>query len=101
MIGGPRSVDLAEPAPDLRRGRVGQCGSVAKEHGRHGQIAVVDLSHNRCGIGMMVDVDLVEGDSSAIQLGLEPYAVAAPARGEEGWPVCGYQIHSHDMYNWA
>jgi len=50
---------------------------------------------------MMVDVDLVEGDSSAIQLGLEPYAVAAPARGEEGWPVCGYQIHSHGMYNWA
>jgi hypothetical protein len=27
--------------------------------------------------------------------------VAAPARGEEGWPVCGYQIHSHVMYNWA
>jgi hypothetical protein len=27
--------------------------------------------------------------------------VAAPARGEEGWPVCGYQIHSHGMYNWA
>jgi hypothetical protein len=25
--------------------------------------------------------------------------VAAPARGEDGWPVCAYQIHSHDMYN--
>ena len=99
MIGGPAQVDLVEPAADLRCGRVRQGRSVAKEHGRHSEIAIIDASHHRCGIRMIVDIDLVEGDSRAIQLGLEPYAVAAPARGEDGWPVCAYQIHSHGMYN--
>jgi hypothetical protein len=48
---------------------------------------------------MIFDVDLVEVDSGARELRLEPYAVAAPAGGEDGWLVGSYCIHSHDMYN--
>ena len=48
---------------------------------------------------MIFDIDFVEVDSGARQLRLEPYAVAAPTGGEDGWLVGSYCIHSHDMYN--
>ena len=47
---------------------------------------------------MIFDVDLMEGDSGARQLRLEPYAIAAPTGGEHGRLVGGYYIHRHDMY---
>ena len=60
---------------------------------------MVDLSDDPSSIGMIFNVDLSEVDSSAIKLGLEPCAVTAPTRSEEGRNFRRHQIHSHDMYN--
>ena len=89
-----------QSAADLRYRGVGQRRSVAKENGWHGHITVVDLSDDRSTIGMIFDVDLVKVDSGAIQLGLQPYAVATPG-GEDGWQISGRRTHSHTMYNEA
>ena len=60
-------------------------------------VAGLGLRHDRGAIGMIVDVNLLEIDSGAIEVRLEPYAVAAPAGGEDDGLVCWYQVHSHDM----
>jgi hypothetical protein len=70
-----------------------------EENCRYGEIAVVDVSHDRSAIGMIFNVDLSELDPGTIKLGLEPYAVAAPARGQQGRRVCLHRIHSHAMDN--
>jgi hypothetical protein len=62
---------------------------------------MVDLRDDGSAIGMIFDVDLLEVDTGAIQLGFEPYAVATPTGGENSWLVCIRQIHSHVMHNRA
>ena len=65
-------------------GRVGQRRSIAEENCRYGEIAVVDLSDDCSAIGMVFNIDFLEADSGLRELRLEPYAVAAPAGGEDG-----------------
>jgi hypothetical protein len=100
-IGELGSVKRSESAADLGDGWVGERRPITEDNRRHGQIAVIDVSDDLSPIGMIFDVDLVEFDTGAIQLGFEPYAVATPTGGENSWLVCTRQIHSHVMHNRA
>jgi hypothetical protein len=63
-----RAAVLADPAADLRRRRVGQRRSIAEDNRWHSEIAIVDLSYDRSGFGMIFNVDLMEIDSGAREL---------------------------------
>lgn len=63
-----RAAVLVEPAADLRCRRVGQRRSIAKDNGWHSEIAIVDLSYDRSGFGMIFNVDLMEIDSGTREL---------------------------------
>jgi hypothetical protein len=95
------SIERSESAANLGHGWVCQRRPVMEDDGRHGQISVINVSDNRSTIGMIFDVDFSEVDTGAVQLGLEPYAVATPAGGENSWLVCTHQIHSHVIHNRA
>jgi hypothetical protein len=96
-----RSIVRSESAADLGDGWVGERRPITEDNRRHGQIAVIDISDDLSPIGMIFDVDLVELDTSAIQLRFEPYTVTAPTGGENGWQVRSRQIDSHVMDNRA
>jgi hypothetical protein len=94
-----RSVGRSESAADLGDGWVGERRPITEDNRRHGQISLIEVSDDRSPSGMIFNVDLVELDTGAIQLGFKPYAVAAPTGGENGWQVRSRQIHSHVMDN--
>jgi hypothetical protein len=57
-----------EPSANFGHGRVCQGRPVAEDNRRHSEIAIVDASHDRCAIGMILDVDLAELDAGTIKL---------------------------------
>ena len=90
-----------KPRADFCHGRVGQRGSVAKDHCRHSEIALIDAGDGRRAIGMIFNIDLAELDTGPAKLCLEPYAITTPTSGEDDRLFYGHQIHSHVMYNRA
>ena len=86
----PRQLVAARPASvrvrrscgelvlDLGQRRVGLRGAVGVHQRRHRLVAAVGGSTISRGLGVLLDVDDVEGDPLAVQLALQPVAVAAP-----------------------
>ncbi len=70
----------AEFCLDLADRGIGERAAIVKEHGGHGLVAAIDsLNECRCHwIGL--DIDFLEGNTLAAQLGFKALAVATPNR---------------------
>jgi hypothetical protein len=73
---------------DLPDGGVRGRSAVVVDEGRDGLVPAIDGFDEGCRLGIMLDVDLLEGDALSGHLGLEPLAVPAPH--------CRVHLHSVD-----
>ena len=58
--------------------RVRERRAISKDQRRNSLIATIGFFNERGGLGDLLDINFVEGDAFAIELLLEPTAVATP-----------------------
>src|SRR5690606_28312337 len=86
----------AELGLDLGDGRVRQCRAVGEDERGDGLVAAVGLLDDLRGVRVLLDVDLGEVDALALELALEPVAVATPRGGVQDERCVGHRSLSLD-----